>query len=293
MTISIEADQRGLIVRTPFSRLFVDELKRQVPASERQFDGESKAWIVAPQHGRLIQKLIMTVYREAVHIPAVKAGNDKLERVEIRVEYIGQCKQRPDGTVSAFGHDGRSWAYIVPESVLKSFFGQDVEISVEGEKGPSAVKQAPATLYAALLVKPDCTSVDLKAAYRRMARLVHPDVNHEPDAAEQFKRVKRAWDVLSDPQMRRRYDAGLALEASLKKRTRDRYGFDSQWPIGAGGLYFRSPLRCGLLTVDGEQRLGRVIVSRIYDWKDIMDEQGRTLVTSWVMGAETFERRWV
>lgn len=296
MSITIEADKRGLIIQTPFSRLFVDELKRLVPASERQFDGQSKAWIVAPQHGKAVQRLILTVFKEAVGLPAIKATSGRLEKAVIRVEYLGQCKQRADGTVSAYGHDGQGWAYIVPESALKSFFGRDVEIEVDGEKGPSAVKQAPATLYAALLVRQDCSPLDLKAAYRRMARLTHPDVNHEPDAAEQFKQVKRAWDVLSDPAMRKRYDAGLALEASLNQKYKEPAPFGRFGPFGIpdlGQCFFRSPLRCGLLTVDGEHRLGRVVVSRIYDWQDITDEQGRTLVTSWVMGAETYERRWV
>lgn len=292
MTISIEADKRGLIVRTPYSSMFVSELKRLVPASDRQFDGQSKAWIVSPQYGPAIQKLIMTVYKEAVHVPAMKAGSGKLEHVEIRVEYIGQCKQRRDGSVSAYGHDGNNWLHVFPESVLSAFFGQDVSISVEGEETRSKVKSAPSTLYAALLVKQDCTPADLKAAYRRMARLTHPDVNHEPDAAEQFQMVKRAWDVLSDPTTRRRYDAGLALEASLKQQ-RPLYGLAESLKARQAGLYFRSPLRCGLLIIDGEQRLGRIVVSRIHSWADITREDGKTMVSSWQFGADHFEVNWV
>lgn len=288
MSIEITADKRGLIIKTPYSPTFVSELKRLIPASDRQFDGQSKTWIVSPAYGQTIQKIIMTVYREAVHIPAIKQASGKLEREVIRVEYIGQCKQRPDRTVSAYGHDGQSWTYIIAESVLKSFFGQDVKISVEGEETRSQGKRGPSTLYSALLLKQDCTPAEIKSAWRRMARLVHPDVNHEPDAHEQMQAVQRAYEVLSDPIKRRRYDAGLALEESYNKGKRSvKAYYDSFFK------FFRAPLRCGLLTVDGEQKLGRVVVGRIYDWRDITDEQGRTLVTSWPFGAETFERRWV
>jgi len=46
----------------------------------------------------------------------------------------------------------------------------------------------------------------IKRAYRRMARQYHPDVNKAPDAEERFKEVNEAYQVLSDQEMRARYD---------------------------------------------------------------------------------------
>ncbi|WP_420367421.1 molecular chaperone DnaJ [Curtobacterium sp. L1-20] len=62
--------------------------------------------------------------------------------------------------------------------------------------------------YDVLGVQPDASDADIKKAYRRLARELHPDVNPSPDAAERFKDVTHAYDVLSDPEQRRRYDAG-------------------------------------------------------------------------------------
>src|SRR5579864_8089291 len=48
---------------------------------------------------------------------------------------------------------------------------------------------------------------EIQRAYRKLARANHPDVNKDPAAEERFKDISEAYDVLSDPQTRRRYDA--------------------------------------------------------------------------------------
>ena len=62
--------------------------------------------------------------------------------------------------------------------------------------------------YEILGVARDATPEQIKKAYRRMAMKVHPDVAPEPDAAEKFKQINEAYEVLRDPQKRDIYDRG-------------------------------------------------------------------------------------
>ena len=61
--------------------------------------------------------------------------------------------------------------------------------------------------YQILCVPREASQDDIQRAYRRLARTHHPDVNSDPAAEERFKDISEAYDVLSDPQTRRRYDA--------------------------------------------------------------------------------------
>ena len=87
--------------------------------------------------------------------------------------------------------------------------------SDEPEIEPKRPSQAK-TLYEALGIAQDATDDDLRSAYRSAAKLWHTDTNHDPQAADEFNVVREAYNVLSDPDMRARYDAGLMIEEDFE-----------------------------------------------------------------------------
>jgi molecular chaperone DnaJ len=62
--------------------------------------------------------------------------------------------------------------------------------------------------YEVLGVSRQATEDEIKKAYRKLARELHPDVNPDPSAAERFKLVTHAYEVLSDASQRASYDRG-------------------------------------------------------------------------------------
>ena len=70
-----------------------------------------------------------------------------------------------------------------------------------------SASQVPRDYYDVLGVSRDAPDAEIKKAFRRLARELHPDVNsHDPGAEEKFKEAAEAYEVLSDPDRRATYD---------------------------------------------------------------------------------------
>jgi len=82
---------------------------------------------------------------------------------------------------------------------------------------------ATQTPYEVLGVKPTATADEIRKAYRKLAKEFHPDLNPGKPAAEaRFKAVATAYDLLSDPEKRARYDRGEIDESGAE---RPRYSY--------------------------------------------------------------------
>src|ERR1700736_3332131 len=77
-----------------------------------------------------------------------------------------------------------------------------------------AADPSTADLYRELQVEPGADLEAIRAAYRRLARLYHPDLNPRPEAAERMRAINAAYSVLSDPARRASYDAKRYLPRS-------------------------------------------------------------------------------
>ena len=131
---------------------------------------------------------------------------------------------------------------------------------------------ADADFYQILGVPPDASQDDIQRAYRKLARAYHPDVNKDPSAEDRFKEIAEAYDVLSDPQTRRRYDAfgrdfrqvpeGVDPETWRRARAGARAGAGAgpgAGQAGAGGFSFSDG---DLGDIDLEDLLGGIFGGR-------------------------------
>lgn len=269
---TLTAENNVLVLRSRYDANLVNAIK-SLPIADRQYRKDDRAWLIAPQHGVLVASLVEACLGEVVKAPTVTNTTTKT-RQTLDVRYIGSTKERTPGQErTAFGWHNGGWNVILPEPVLRTWFSAEVRPD-----------EAP-TLYSVLGIPQWTSPADLKSAYRRMARQWHPDVCKEPDAREQFERIQHAYDLLSDYSKRARYDAGLQLEAQSRPTRKDA-------DVNETAYGYRTPLLCGLLDVEAEQKIGRVLVTKIYAWSDITNAVGKTLVVSWPKGAETFLEIW-
>src|SRR5213596_3773190 len=82
-------------------------------------------------------------------------------------------------------------------------------------------------LYIVLGLERDASVGDIKRAYKRLARKFHPDINPGDRMAEaQFRQIAEAYETLSDPDRRRRYDTGVATMVTSGEGTFGFEGFD-------------------------------------------------------------------
>lgn len=105
--------------------------------------------------------------------------------------------------------------------------------------------------YKVLGIDRNAAEKDVRAAFRKLARKYHPDVNHgEPNATERFKEINEAHEVLSNPESRRLYDrygdswrdaqrGGAPFQGGRRWRTEtiDPEGFEDFFTSGSGGFF--------------------------------------------------------
>jgi len=85
--------------------------------------------------------------------------------------------------------------------------------------------------YQTLGIERDASQDEIQRAFRKLARKYHPDVNKDPGAADKFKQINEAYEVLKDPEKRKKYDT---LGENWKN------GDNFQAPPGWENFQFRS-----------------------------------------------------
>src|SRR5271163_3147947 len=91
--------------------------------------------------------------------------------------------------------------------------------------------------YEILGVKKSASAVDIRKAFRKLARKYHPDVNPgDKSAEEKFKALSEANEVLSDPKKRKIYDQVGFYSDNIDPATAEAYARAGSSGAGAGGF---------------------------------------------------------
>lgn len=286
----INLENGALVVFTPYIPLLVQSIK-SLPNTDRRYDSARKVWLIDPKHGQAVADWIDQYTGEKVFpppFPSAGVSGQKTTKI-LRLRYLGGCKEREDGSVSAFGLIDDDWSAIFSERCLRAWFeGIDFDALAVNTRRKPRVE----TFYTILGIKKDADAGQVKTAFRRMAIQWHPDHCKEPNAHEMFIKIKQAYDALSDSGKRTRYDMGLKLQAEYEKGERAKQLREIR-EMKRVVVDYRAPLRCGLVMADGFEKLGRFEVQKILGWEDILNTEGKTLVTSWPAGAKEPVEEWI
>lgn len=291
--IKLLGEPAGIRVIVPYKKAFqlevFDRMSGYIPQSDRSFNKPDNTWLVEYKWGKRLAQSIEKHFGVVVDapMPPQTLNNSKIYRTRYKIEYIGQPKWKGDNNYSScFVND--SWNFIIPEQVIVDFLltkGMNVKRKSDENKTLYDILSGPQ-----LVVNMSSSQEDIKRAFRFMARQWHPDVCKEPDATERFKEINGAYQKLSDPKEKSKYDAANRIAQTITDRQ-----FKPKVTHMQQGVQL--PSRCGWLTVDAERSARGITVTRIYGWEEII-ENGKALVTSWMPDPEgktigSIRRDWV
>ncbi|SCU89705.1 LAME_0E05050g1_1 [Lachancea meyersii CBS 8951] len=118
----------------------------------------------------------------------------------------------------------------------------EVEYTKEQETlTQSIVSKNNHAFYELLSIERTASDIEIKKAYRKLAVKLHPDKNKHPRASEAFKRINRAFEVLSDAQKRRIFDQIGRDPDERGSRDSSSSGSASGSSFPAEGMFFRRP----------------------------------------------------
>lgn len=115
----------------------------------------------------------------------------------------------------------------------------------------------PRTFYDVLMVSPHADQEVITVVYRHLAKRYHPDTHGSPDAEARMMEVNEAYDILSDPSKRARYDEIIAAEGGRTRPatpTTDGAARPTSSPYGEAGVPPSTPPPSGSVLTFGRYR---------------------------------------
>jgi len=116
------------------------------------------------------------------------------------------CRQQRSAAASRSAEAQQPLAWVTPSAPQRQRGWSHAAVTRQQRVARNGVRMQEVDFYGELGIGKGASDADIKKAYRAQARKWHPDVNQEDGAKEKFQTINEAYQVLSDPQMRQRYD---------------------------------------------------------------------------------------
>jgi hypothetical protein len=152
-----EGDRTRVV--TPYVPEFVEDLKAEIPYYAKQFDRESKHWVVDGEYEDTALEIASRYFEAIVVVPEAEA---------LRREQAARMSARPSPQQAPHGSD-------VCVRVVRTVWQEEAELYL-----------LPGAPYAVI-----------QAAYRALAKTLHPDVSKATDATAIMVRLNRAYETLT------------------------------------------------------------------------------------------------
>lgn len=252
-------DYRFIGVKFAYDPILIQAIKSQIAPRNRTYDPGLRAWGVVPA----VLVTLQAILRDLGYSYSFDNAHGGMQAAgfsdTIRVNYIEDISgSRPvHWGIDEYGNR----RYVFTQSAISDWV-------LYPEPGPLEA----ANYYEALGIPVGAGRDSIKRAYRETLKRWHPDVCADPRAADTTALLYRIWNTLGDEQMRRRYDYGLRLAGSGKKKDTPRI-IPREW-------------RCGYLTVSGIADSGFyrpdsvevVRIVKIAEWQGIFNSAGQRMV---------------
>jgi hypothetical protein len=263
--------------RTKYNPDLVADMRLEIPNTAKAWHNggrDDRYWTISADYFEKAKELSTRHGYEVVitggTLNQLKPGSHTFD-----LDYMGLVRDRSDGTQTATGWVNGYWNAVFKLDVLQEWFNFNAKPNVA------------ASLYEVLSLQQGLSGAlfdkALKKAYRRYARTWHPDVCKEPEADEAFKRGQEAYERLSDPLFKAKYDAGLKFERDYPVEQGNWKGASIQW---------KPPVRCGKLTVLGLKVGDKYDIHKIVQWRDITNDRGETMISFWDISLDKFVTEW-
>lgn len=250
MFIKITHTNGYLMLETDWNRAFLTQLKRDIPSWKRRWCPVTKKWFLTSDSLQILMNLIH--YHNIKHqITGDKSFLNAIQEKEFTIEYINKNTNfmKYNGSL----HFRRSEIY-------RAYTFQRELFWLEREAVEKYFRSTPQTdnakdYYALLGLRKHANEELIKSQFRKMMLTHHPDRGGDHEV---FIKIKDAFDILKDPQKKRKYDASLAIMAQTQQQ-------EAYQP-------FKLEKTCGRITAKGSFWLGIFVVSEVLDWQDIIKE---------------------